>query len=235
MSNTLVPLIMDVVVLAFLGATIFYIMRLTKSLSEFKTHRRAFDGVIADLLAAIDQAERSVTTLKQVSAKEAGELDSLIMQSKALADDLKIINEAGESMAKRLENLAEKNRKIVQSSHENADDFYQGRSKAEPPKNEQKISSPVHERGRADDYRSTLKRVQKDDVTNKEDIPSFMIKDRDFDDVEALEKKLDSFVSNDIASGDDEDMPENLRSQAERELFEALRNTRKNIGGGRKN
>lgn len=245
MSSDIISLGMDIVVLAFLGTTIFYVLRLTKSLNDFKAHRRAFDGVVADLLSTIDQAERSVTTLKQVSAKEAGELDDLISQSRLLADELRIINAAGESMAKRLEQAAEKNGKIAQNTQQNIRGLSDHRKAAAPRRAERsdKISSPVHSRdegvsprqvnkpqavpARSENYQSTLKQVKKEDVSIETDIPSFMIQDRDFDDVSALGKRLDSAVSNDA-----DDMPDHLQSQAERELFAALRNTKHNIKGG---
>lgn len=227
MGGNLLALILDIVVLGALGVTVFYVLRLYKSLNEFKAHRREFDAVIANLLSSIDQAERSVNTLKQVSAKEAGELERLIEQSKALADELKIINEAGESMAKRLEKAAETNRKLVQPSN-------RMRSKVRDKSGDDKITSPVFQdeedsapRKSADQYSSTLKTVKRDD-----EFPSFMIKDRDYDDMGALGSRLDASASNDIPRGDDagDDMPDNLQSQAERELFEALRNTKRKLG-----
>ncbi len=226
--GNLLALILDVVVLGALGVTVFYVLRLYKSLNEFKSHRREFDSVIANLLSSIDQAERSVNTLKQVSAKEAGELERLIAQSVALVDELKIINDAGESMAKRLEKAAETNRKIVQPAS-------RVRHKPTAKSGDDTITSPVFQedgeetpRASSDGYSSTLKTVKRDD-----DYPSFMIKDRDYDDMGALGTRLDASASNDMPRGGDvgDDIPDNLQSQAERELFEALRNTKRNLSG----
>lgn len=113
MSNEILSLIIDCVVLIFLGATIFYAYRLSKSLQDFKAHRSEFDSVIANLIASIDKAERAIGTLKQTSAQETTELQKLIDQAKTLSGELAIINQASESMAGRLENLAEKNSKIA--------------------------------------------------------------------------------------------------------------------------
>ncbi len=152
MTNELLGLIMDCVVLIFLGATIMYAYRLSKSLQDFRSHRSEFDSVIANLISSIDQAERAIRTLKNTSAQEASELKRLIDQSKSLSEELSIINAASESMAKRLERVAEENRKIVR-----------------PDKND-KISSPL------EDYKSTLKKVSK--PSEDKDLPSFMIHDK---------------------------------------------------------
>ncbi len=114
MGSDLLSLFLNSIIAVLLLATIFYVYRLTKSLDNFKEHRRELDSVIANLLSSIDQANDSVKILKRTSAQEADELERLIAQARALSDELKIINDAGESMAKRLENLAETNRKIVQ-------------------------------------------------------------------------------------------------------------------------
>ena len=231
MSNDLVALILDIVVLVFLGATMIYVWRLFKSLNDFKQHRREFDSVITNLLSSIDQAERSVQTLKQVSAQEAGELERLIRQSKSLSDELKIINEAGENMAKRLESLAEKNREIVQSSRGG---LAVGKNRSN---DDSKISSPVHRKRRKNrdrDYESTLKTVDKPTADSEppSELPSFMIQDREFEDMESLESHLDSSKSNDVV--EDDDIPDDLQSEAEKELFAALRTSKKDVSRRRR-
>ncbi len=215
MSNALIPLLLDIVVLIFLAATIYYVIRLSRSLNNFKSQRREFDGVITNLLSSIDQAERSINTLKQVSAKEASELDVLIRRSQAMSDELRIINEAGESMATRLERLAEKNREIVQASQS---------QKAGAPANkrrenrvEDKISSPVPQR--QSQYASTLKTVSRDneDYGGDVDLPSFMIRDPDH------------LQDNDEEQSQEHLAEEKLQSRAEKELFDALKTSKKNI------
>ncbi len=226
MSGELIALLLDIVILVFLGATIFYVMRLSKNLNTFKAHRREFDNVITSLLSSIDQAERSVQTLKQVSAQEAGDLENLIRQSKAMSEELKIINEAGEGMAQRLEKLAERNRIAVQASPPSAQSFRKKVSHAPMHKVQE---DPVHDSGKQD-YTATLKNVEKSE--GEVEMPSFMIQDRDIADLDTLESHLDSSVSNDAFEEDDNNndvMPKDLQSQAERELFDALRASKRNI------
>ncbi len=249
MNTELIALILDIVVLVFLGATIVYVVRLSSSLRDFKKHRHEFDKVVADLLAGVDKAERSIHALKQVGSQEAESLENLVLKSKSLIDELSIINEAGEGMAKRLEKLAEQNREIAQQTHKF--DFEKKRNVGKPPsrkvrQQENKISSPVSrmlderkgspsvdeiEEKKAQNYAETLKAVEKSAVV-EDDVPSFMIQDRDFSDVESLENHLDTSASNDQYVEEEDAMPENLQSQAERDLFEALRHTKRNLSRG---
>lgn len=233
MMNAYLSVFIDFVVLLFLGATIFYVLRLSKVLGEFKKQRNQLDSVITNMISSIDQAERTVHSLKQTGAKEVADLEKLVNESKSLSDELKIINEASESMAKRLENLAETNRKIVQPSR-NPDppQARPSRAKAEHRQyREEKISSPVRDDvevqpssiQRKSDYMSTLRNVvdeekqrRQDDGFAEENIPSFMIKDREF-----------------LESDDNDDETDILQSQAEKELFAALRQSGKNKGTGR--
>lgn len=180
MSNELFSLVMDCVVLIFLGATIFYAYRLSKSLQDFKSHRSEFDSVIANLIASIDKAERAIGTLKQTSAQETNELQRLIDQAKTLSGELAIINQASEGMATRLENLAEKNSKIARG-----EDIYEPQRK-----------------------RATTGTV-KSKVKESPDIPSFLIKDK--------------------AGNPDMQETEKFQSEAEKELFAALKGNKRNI------
>lgn len=207
MSNDFVPLILDVVVLVFLAATIFYAWQLSKKLNEFKAQRQEFDGVITSLLAAIDQAQKSIVTLKDVSGKEASELEHLIHRSQQMSEELKIINEAGESMAKRLEKLAETNRQIVQENQLAPSSM----SEMKPSK-KRKSESKIRSRVADTDYKDTLKSVKsRDGDMDEKDLPSFMIQDREHDQDEVLEE---------------------FESEAEKELFQALRKGKRQVSGG---
>lgn len=114
MSSVVPGLVLDILVLVFLGAMIFYAMRLTNSLNAFRRHREDFDQIITSLVTSINQAEKAIQNLKETGQNEAAHIEGLIKQSRGLSEELKIMNEASDSMARRLEMLAEKNRKIVQ-------------------------------------------------------------------------------------------------------------------------
>ncbi|MCD8497245.1 MAG: DUF6468 domain-containing protein [Alphaproteobacteria bacterium] len=61
----------------------------------------------------IDQANAAILGMKEASRSSGEHLQELIDQARLLTDELNLINQAGDSLAGRLENLAEKNRKIV--------------------------------------------------------------------------------------------------------------------------
>lgn len=237
MSNDLASLLLDIVILILLGATIFYVIRLTKGLKEFKEHRQEFDSVIANLLASIDQADHSVRMLKKVSAEESSNLEQNVARAMVLSDELKMINETGENMAKRLEKLAEKNRKIVQpaqgaifSKNQNPSRFETG----EGEESKEKISSPVHrDKGnkKKGGYSATLKRIKKKAKGVAHDLPSFMAeKSADYKQVDDFDPGVDNDVNNDVEKdGGDVAAHHALRSQAEKDLMNALRATRKKI------
>lgn len=237
MSFSIVSLILDCVVLGFLAATIFYAFRLSRHLQEFKAQRKAFDHVITDLLSSIDQAERSIQNLKDTGAKEASSLEDLVVKSSALLEELRVINEAGESMAMRLEKLAEDNRRAAQMSQRH-------NTISEPKrrhKSEDKITSPVDKRDKVHDYHETLKKVGKrtaspsSDMSHQnddQDLPSFMINDRDFNDLDDMQDHLDRTQSNDMAPDNvSDDSFDGLQSQAERDLLSALRKSKRDISG----
>ena len=140
--------------------------------------------MILELTTNIDRAQESIEGLKNASNGAAVELEDVLHDSRQMLDELKMINEAGNNLADRLEGLAERNRRISQGLEE----------------------APSFD---GEEYIDDTPPVREQD--NVED-PSFFIQDRDFDDSEG--KKT----------------PENLSSQAERDLYEALM---KNIKTGR--
>jgi len=213
MTTEILGLVLDIFVLIFLGVMIFYAFRLSNSLNAFREHRSEFDEVIGDLNAAISKAEHSIENLKRNSAQEAADLNELIRKSRNLANELKDVNAVSETMASRLEALAEKNSKLAQAEKNFVPDYEPAPqpkpSTWKPPKAKEKLP-------------------EKQD----RDIPSFMIRDPEFETMGRLEDRLESAVSND-EEDENYDMPENLKSQAERELFDALRKSKKILGGGR--
>lgn len=266
MSSEIFGLILDVFVLIFLGAMIFYAMRLSISLNAFRTHRQDFDKIVSSLVGSVAQAERAIAALKETGEKEAGQMQQMIREAKALSEELQIINAAGESMATRLEKLAERNRKIVQGMdplHTEGDLPAQAEARPsvpQPQKRPQKAAGESVARQAAPPLRAEKLIPERRPVERKlvrrpesapvsapvsaprqttpasarpqrrateDDLPSFMIQDRDHAGLEALEEKLEGSASNDYAhesgGGVADEAPDHLQSQAERELYEALR------------
>lgn len=109
---------MDFVLLAGLGVMIFYAYRLSKSLDNFKKYREEFGQVIRELGQYIDEAQGAIDKLKDATQLSGEQLDDRIKDATLLADELQLINDAGNSLATRLEVLAEKNRKLAQGDEE---------------------------------------------------------------------------------------------------------------------
>lgn len=259
-------LLLDMLIAALLGATIFYAMRLYSSLSSFREHRDDFEHVVAKLVASIGQAEQAMKNLKNAGTQEAQNLDELIHHAREMADELRMVNEASDSMAKRLETLAEKNRMIVEGFDARApykvprteDVVYSTESKPEKNSREKpgyrtdKVQPP-----QVDEIRSQAPRVGKEirpdreqkpvapPTQYKEDMPSFFIRDREYDNSRPLTEATTSAAParkgfTDVHEGTKapdnnpaSPVPDSLQSQAERELFMALqKNKRKAASSG---
>jgi len=186
---------LDVLILIFLAVMIFYAFRLTYSLNEFRKNRSSFDEVIGRLVTSIDQAEHSIKNLKDTSANEANNLQSLVKDAKSLSLELQDINQISETMANRLENLALENRKIVSGE------------------------------GASASYEETLSKTKSAMREENQDLPSFMIHDNEDNPAQDYEGDHDIYP---------DDPPEELQSEAEKELYKALKGRgRGYVGGGR--
>lgn len=114
MSAEYLNIILDIIVLIFLGVTIYYALKLSKSLNSFRAYRQEFNALIADLGNNIEEAHNVIGKMKESGGKSGKDLEALLKESALLADELQFINEAGNNLAKRLEGLAEKNSRIAQ-------------------------------------------------------------------------------------------------------------------------
>lgn len=106
--------IIDIVILLFLGVTIFYAWRLSVYMKIFRDSRRDMEALLRELDGDIARAEKSVLGMRNAAEGAAMKLNETIKESKFLADELKFMNEAGDNLAARLEKLAEKNRALVE-------------------------------------------------------------------------------------------------------------------------
>src|SRR4051812_13462455 len=109
--NPMVGLSFDILILAALGVTIFYCLRLTKQFDQMKADRKAFDDLIKALNFAAQRAEGSIQAFKEMATGGGDVLQEKINKARGLADELEIMIQAGDSLADRLQSLAEKSRK----------------------------------------------------------------------------------------------------------------------------
>lgn len=108
--------VLNGVLLALLCATIFFAVRLSLSLKAFRESRAGLSALISDLSRNIDQAQIAIAGLRE-SARDAGkDLQEKIAAARSLRDELDLMTESGENLAKRLENLATRAREEGASS-----------------------------------------------------------------------------------------------------------------------
>jgi tRNA(His) 5'-end guanylyltransferase len=111
-----VGLFFDILIVAALAATMYRAWTLSKQFNQLQSDRKAFEQLIQALNLAASRAEAAIRALKETTLESAESLQQKINAARGLSDELEIIVQAGDSLAERLEKLAEKNRKAVTSS-----------------------------------------------------------------------------------------------------------------------
>lgn len=112
----LLSLILDIAVLVGLGFTIYYCIRLSKSLNNFRQYRQEFNTLLQELSRNIEKAQNAVADLKDNSFEAGEDLQKVINNSRNLADELRLMNDMGNALANRLERLSEKGREQTASA-----------------------------------------------------------------------------------------------------------------------
>ena len=96
-------LIIDVVVIALLGATIFYALRLEQKLANMRSAQAALADVIRELNTSASRAEAGIQGLKAAAASSGQALDEKIKRARSLADEIDLLLQSGERLGQRLE------------------------------------------------------------------------------------------------------------------------------------
>lgn len=111
-------MVMDLAVLGLLATTVFLGFRLTSALRNFRESRQDMEGLLNRLVAQISTAENAISGLQTTTRTSGVQLQEIVNESKFLSDELRFMNEAGNSLADRLEKLAEKNCGLVAEMEE---------------------------------------------------------------------------------------------------------------------
>jgi methyl-accepting chemotaxis protein len=101
----LLGLVLDVVILICLGFTIYYALKLSRSLNNFRSYRADFEHLLDELTRNMEDAQRAIHNLRITSSDGSKNLQKILNESKSMADELQIINESANSQAERLEKL----------------------------------------------------------------------------------------------------------------------------------
>lgn len=104
-------MIFDVAILATLGFTIVYCMRLSKQFTQMQADRRAFETLIQSLNVAIARADATLKNIRETAMQNGDALQEKNNRARAMADELEIMIQAGDNLANRLQALAEAGRR----------------------------------------------------------------------------------------------------------------------------
>lgn len=110
MSESLLGIILDGLVLVFLGATIVFAARLSIHLRNFRESRKDLEKLIGDLSTQIIKAEKSIETLKSSARDVSRDLQQQLDDARAMSDDLEIMTRGANNLADRLDKAADRHR-----------------------------------------------------------------------------------------------------------------------------
>tara|TARA_B100001750_G_C15511864_1_gene604233 strand:+ start:1650 stop:2273 length:624 start_codon:yes stop_codon:yes gene_type:complete len=204
-ENLSLGMMLDIVILVLLLATIIYAVRLTAYLKKFKDSRSDLEGVIKDLSVHVNKAEKAMADLNDAVDISSHDLKDRMNSANKMFDELEMVIQTGDALANRLESLAVRNRKIIEGGEGDVADLMRH--------NLQKLPS----------YETRLENIVKtvDAVEEPEGAarPVFSIRDPE---IERGEPSLDAgFTMED----------DDILSDAERDLYEALKNNKKTSKG----
>tara|TARA_B100000780_G_scaffold275943_1_gene243586 strand:+ start:1504 stop:2115 length:612 start_codon:yes stop_codon:yes gene_type:complete len=201
--NGLLSIALDCVVLIGLGVTIFYCIKLSKALNNFRKYRQEFNTLVGELGKNIEHAQDAIANLKNSSFEAGEDLQKVVNNARKLTDELQLMHDMGNSLANRLERISDSSRQKMPEKS----DFDLSEKRANFTEGKKQRGKPG------------ASSVTRHEDNKRADAPSFFIQDRDFEQEEKYED--DEVMTRDL----DDD---GFDSQAERELYEALmKNTKK--------
>lgn len=196
MEGASFSLILDVVILVLLGLTIVYAARLSLQLRRLRDSKSDLDKVVRDLIKNLDRADRTVMGLKETAREAGGDLQSAIDRAVAIADELEVVNDSGNRLAARLEALMDTARPMATSAVH--------KTSAPSPAVPETPSDYAKHLRKLDPSEEKLVRT-----------PAFAIRDTD------AERGIDPLTAGKDVT--DDDAAHGLYSEAERDLFRAMK------------
>ena len=218
----LFELAIDILIAILLAATIFYAVRLTFHLRNFRQNRRELDKLINNLNSEIDTAHKAIEGLRTTSQEAGEDLQDKISKAQGLSEELQLMNEAGDNLAARLEKLAERNRHVAETIEEHGLNAFEshitGGTTGRTPKKQRTGNTAVPRQASA---------------ASRESSQPFQIRDPDYvrgeHEDDQVQARADGLFANE-SEAFDEATYNSLKSQAERDLYAAL-HKKKRSGG----
>ena len=187
------PMIMDAMIICLLSGTIFFAARLSHHIKVFRESREEMESLLNSLSSQITIADQAIDGLR-ANARESGrDLQQVINEAKALSEELQIMSQSGDRLASRIEKLA-----------------------GQPSAPRMAVPSESE----IDEHYSSAPAPSSSANTNQEKpFSGFAIRDPEFE--EDLPAHMDE---QGLMPGDYEtDVDEQLISQAEQDLYQALK------------
>lgn len=108
-------LFLDILILFGLITTIYFALKLSNSLNNFKKQRKDFENTMRALGENIDHAYQSLSQMKDFAGSYDQDVQDALGEARILLDELKMMNKSGNSLADRLEHLASESRYAAQA------------------------------------------------------------------------------------------------------------------------
>lgn len=106
-------LLLEGFVAALLIATMVFCWRLNRRLNEMRDAKAEMSQLIAELDRATNRAARAIADLRAASDGAGASLERRVGEAQSLTDDLKLMIDAGERLADRLDGGIETARRAV--------------------------------------------------------------------------------------------------------------------------
>lgn len=117
-----ISLIVDGVITALLGVTIFYCVVVNRRLAALRSGKDELRQVIEDLTVATTSAQMGVERLKEAGRDVIGTLEDDVRKGRALSDELSLMIEAGNNLADRLEGGRQRTSDVEEKRGTSVDD-----------------------------------------------------------------------------------------------------------------
>ena len=103
MNHPVWLMLMDLVIGGLLAATLFFAIRLSRQLADFRAGRADLDRLVKDLGKQVDDAQDAIQSLKETARASGKALQDRIDSARNYSEELQIVSESANSLAGRLE------------------------------------------------------------------------------------------------------------------------------------
>lgn len=207
-------LISDILIVVLLIWTIIVAGRLAKNLIVFNQSKKELSKLIRQVSDSVVHADRALKEFKQGVNESGKGLSDKISEAKMLSDELELIYQASNRVADRLEKLTES---TPRKSAESTSGATAAKKKTTSAEKKTVAAKPAPKSRGLDWVKKTIKKTASGEVpSGDEDNSPFSIRDPEFE--QGLKEDAKGAAADEPWDG-----PEGIESEAERELYKALK------------